>query len=576
VFLFERSGVKEQSFYFQKPLDTLILDDPLLTEKYFNNIQKITEKHYAAGFLSYELGYCFEKYFNFSHNSSFPLAVFMVFDKPVREYTVPNYSGYSIENLKLNTEKSEYISNVEKIKKLIEEGDIYQANYTVKYKFDFGGSAFDLFRDLKASQGADYNAFMSFDDRKIISVSPELFFQRKGSFMKVKPMKGTVKRGRYFEEDLEKQEYLQNDEKNRSENLMIVDLLRNDLSRVSEPGTVKTVKMFEVEKYKTLFQMTSTIQSWLRTGVNLYEIVKSIFPSGSVTGAPKIRSMEILREHEKEERKVYCGSVGFLGPDNIAEFNVAIRTVLIEGNSGELGVGGGIVYDSVPEEEYKEAQLKSAFLREHQPEEFQIIETMLYEGGFKDLELHLERMEKTSQYFDFVFKRSKIESLLKEQKFEAGKKYKVRILLYSDSEVSVAKEEVKLPEKFKIILSDVKADENNPFLYNKTTNRRVYDKENSRARKQGCYDAVFTNSKGELTEGAITNIYLQIDGKIYTPPVKCGLLNGIERMKSVNKGRVIEKVLTAADIEKAEKIFISNSVIGFRATELESFNGRKN
>ncbi len=391
-----------QSYYFNNPIKVISFHNPKDMKEFFVLIEKLSKQYYLAGFFSYELGYLFEKSFVSEKKSLFPYALFGVFEKPAiynhkKEKfitggmsTASGMGGmsayYQIKNLRYNIKKEEYFKNINSIKKLIVSGDTYQINYSMKCKFNFSGSPFCLYSDLKKKQRVSYSVFASVGDYSILSFSPELFFDKKGEVIKMKPMKGTVKRGFNSERDNINKKFLENDTKNRSENIMIVDLLRNDLSKISASGTVKTANLFNVEKYNTLYQMTSSIESRLKKNLTIYEIIKNIFPSGSITGAPKISSMKIIKNLEKEERKIYTGALGFFCPDNSAKFNVAIRTILINGNvagSGhcgalrktthkrrflaeqiaEMGVGGGIVYDSTKKDEFAECKLKAQFLR---------------------------------------------------------------------------------------------------------------------------------------------------------------------------------------------------------------------
>ena len=342
-FFFETSKLDSRnyrSFYFYDPVEKIELRDPAAAGEFFRHLETLAKKYFVAGFFSYEFGYVLEEKFLCKKSQKFPLALFFAYDDVVvRDYRKKDYqpkffdaaARYALTNLKLDISRKEYFEKIEKIKRHLIAGDIYQANFTTKYKFGFEGSPYAFYLDLRRKQKVPYNVFARFGNNWILSFSPELFFRKRGRKIVVKPMKGTCPRGRTNEEDSKNRRFLKYDEKNRAENLMIVDEIRNDLGRISEFSTVKTRKLFEVEKYETLFQMTSEISAVLKKDVSLFNLIKSIFPSGSVTGAPKIRSMEIIRELEKEERKIYTGSVGFFYPGGLAEFNVAIRTILIEG-----------------------------------------------------------------------------------------------------------------------------------------------------------------------------------------------------------------------------------------------------
>lgn len=576
-----------RSYYFFDPVKIIKLVNPEAINEFFQDLEDLTKKYYVAGFFSYELGYLLEEAFHSKQfyntlQPSFPYALFCAYDNPIifnhqtnkfikGNFSIPeDTSGYKIKNLKLNVKKKEYIKKINAIREYIRKGDVYQVDYTIKYKFDFQGSPLNLYLDLKKKQNVAYNVFAKFDDNYILSLSPELFFYKNKYKMKVKPMKGTVKRGRNIKEDMANALFLQNDEKNQSENVMIVDLLRNDIGKISETGSVKVKKLYEIERYNTLFQMTSTIESKLVNNISTYEMIKGIFPSGSIAGAPKIRSMEIINELENEERKVYTGSIGFFEPSGDAKFNVVIRTVLINKNRGEMGIGGGIVYDSTPEDEFQECILKAKFLTTKYENEFCLIETILFDKNYENLNLHMERMKESAGYFDYIFNEENAISQL--TSFSASLKngrFKVRILLKKSGELQISSTKLDKAEKAYIItVSKSRTDSNNIYYFHKTTNRALFEKELNRARKKGFFDVIFLNEKGEITEGAITNIYVQKNGIIYTPPVGCGLLNGTIRRSMIQNDNIEEKIITLNDLDNADKIYISNSIIGFKEAAL--------
>ncbi len=574
-----------RSYYFYNPVKILSLTDPKNLKQFFKELEKLSKQYYCAGFFSYEMGYLFEDIFNYNIKKPFPYAKFYAYEKldiinhnkdknkfthPLSDY---DKSDYKLKNLKLNISEKEYIKNIHKLKNYIYKGDIYQANYTLKYKFHFTGTAEKLYHDLKTQQNAAYNVFAKMDDFYILSLSPELFFYKNKQHIMVKPMKGTMKRGHTIEEDNQHEKWLQNDEKNKSENIMIVDLLRNDLGKISEYGSVKVTKLLESEKYNTLFQMTSTIKSKLRKNTSLYELIKSIFPSGSVTGSPKIRSMEIIRELEKEKRKIYTGALGFFQPDGTAKFNVPIRTILINKNKGEMGIGSGIVFDSKACEEFLECKLKASFLiKKPVPSfTFQLIETFLFDKHYKYPGLHLKRLKESARYFNFKYNRKKIITKLEKMKKQLkNDKYKIRLLL--DKSGKITTEHIKLEHQnkdYKITISSYRTNSNDIFYFHKTTNRSLYENEFKNARAKGYFDIVFLNEKKQITEGAISNIYIKKNDRFFTPPVQCGLLNGVIRhVKIKTLNNIEEKIITLKDIYNADSIYISNSIIGFQKASL--------
>jgi len=314
---------------------------------------------YLAGFLSYECGYAFEEKLQEDKTYDFPLLCFGVYARPI----TPNDSHFAAaaaRRFTLNITKPAYFDNISTIKSYIEKGDTYQITYCLKFKFDFEGDPYTFYRQLLAEQPVPYPAFIETADHKILSLSPEMFVKKAGDNIKTKPMKGTWPRGKNRWEDLWAGKKLHFDPKNRAENIMIADLLRNDLGRLG--ADIRWPRIFEVARYHTLFQMTSTITGKIDPQLTLYKLFASLHPSGSVTGAPKIRSMEIIRELETEERRIYTGAIGYIAPNKDLFFNIPIRTLLIRNSVGEMGVGGGIVWDSTPEAEFEECLLKARFL----------------------------------------------------------------------------------------------------------------------------------------------------------------------------------------------------------------------
>ena len=359
---------------------------------------------------------------------------------------------------------------------------------------------------------------------------------------------------------------------NRSENVMIVDLLRNDLGRLAEIGSIRVDDLFATEKYETLFQMTSTVSGALRRGTAIYEIFRAMFPSGSVTGAPKVRTMQIIQELEPEPRGAYTGAIGFFAPNGDAVFNVAIRTIVLSGNSGEMGVGSGIVFDSVASQEYEECQLKADFLTQPDPK-FELLESLLWDGNYHLLDLHLERLKSSAAYFGFVFRESDVRAALerKASHLETGA-HKVRLRLASGGGIRI--ESSRLPRSRKVgtvVLSRLAVSSRDRFLYHKTTHRKVYEALYARARRHGHEDVILTNERGEITEGTRNNIFLEIAGTLVTPPVDCGLLPGIFRRHVLETDpRARERMVNLKDLRSADAIYLCNAVRGMRRVGLKS------
>jgi len=586
-----------RSYIFTAPVKFICCFDEKHVFDAILEIENVLQKgYYVAGFMSYEAGFCFEDIApldsvigNNSDFQNFPLLWFGVYEEPIvydhknecfcnsenleerlARYVPPKGKFHRIENIEANIEREDYIQDILSIKDAIARGDTYQVNYTFKHKFDFDGDVKSLFLNLCMKQSVSYAAFIRSMDKDIISLSPELFFRREGNEIVVKPMKGTIERGIDNDGDRSKADELHNSIKNRAENVMIVDLLRNDLGRISKMGSVKVEKLYEVEKYETLFQMTSTIRSVLEDNISWVDIFRKIFPSGSITGAPKIITMRIINSLEKEPRRIYTGSIGYIAPDNNSVFNVVIRTILLDraNNHGEMGIGSGIVYDSDPELEFEECLLKADFLTSEYLD-FQLIETMLWQKGrFYLLELHLNRLEESSKYFQFHYDKNYVLQILEKEskKFQHDEKFKVRLLLHKSGLATVSS--TKLDDDVssgikRVIFSPIKTEQNNRFLYHKTTNRDLYNTEFERARSLGYYDILFTNRKNEVTEGAISNIFIKNKNKFYTPPIKSGLLNGVFRQHMFEQNLPLEeKALFKEDIFNAEEVYLTNSVRG--------------
>lgn len=577
-----------KSFIFLDPIYILETSNIDEVENILTEIEGfIKSGYYVAGYITYEAGYAFEPRLKslvsdvcFFH----PLIWFGVFKNPfiidLRNADTENLKAeeynhlcdemlsYEIANINLNMPENEYKSKIECIKDYICSGDSYQINFTWNVNFSFKGSPLALYYDLRKKQRTSYAAYLKTRDTHIISYSPELFFRRMGKKIITRPMKGTIKRGRVLSEDRKNAKVLHDSEKNRAENLMIVDLLRNDLGKISETGTVKVNRLFEVEKYETLFQMTSTIEGHLKPETTYLEIFKSLFPCGSVTGTPKIRSMEIINELEKDYRRIYTGSIGYISPYEEAAFNIAIRTPVIEGNNGFMGVGSGIVWDSKVEDEYKECSLKMRFFTEP-VQKFKLLETILYyKGKYWLLKYHVQRLQESAEYFDFTFDAEKLLTYLKQNANQLSneKKYKIRVLIDKFGKFYIENLKLDISKQDNtghVVLASKKMDSKNIFLFHKTTHRSIYDEMYLKAREKGLIDLIFTNEKGEVTEGCISNIFIRKRGRLITPPLDCGLLNGIMRQYILRKIKnVKEDKITIDDLRNSEEIYLCNSVRG--------------
>jgi len=527
---------------------------------------------HAAGYVSYEAAPAFDRALHVLDAGDFPLLWFGLYPEPrvvnaseVFDNTLKLgglqkvFRSLDVPNWQATVGRESYNTAIEKIKDFIARGRTYQVNYTMQLNTDFVGSEWDFFLRLVQNQNR-YAAYVDTGHYVICSASPELFFELDGETITSRPMKGTVKRGLTTLEDKEQANWLRSSSKNRAENVMIVDMIRNDIGRIAEIGSVRVPGLFTIEKYPTLFQMTSTVQA--RTTASITDIFSALFPSASITGAPKVSTMKLISELETAPRRIYTGSIGYLSPNRKAQFNVAIRTALInrETKSAEYGVGGGIVWDSTDTDEYSEALLKSRVLTEVS-EEFSLIETMLWSpnAAYFLLEKHIGRMQDSAEYFDFTFSKPKIEAYLDEIAKAFGTAQRIRMLLDRSGEPSTEAGPFQ-PHgtSFKVCLAEQPVDSKNVFLYHKTTRREAYD--NALRVPQIYKDVLLYNEKDELTEFTLGNLVVKLDGELVTPPVSCGLLPGTFRAHLLETGQIKERVVHKNELDHCSKIFMVNSL----------------
>lgn len=521
----------------------------------------VNEGFYAAGFLSYESAPAFHSSFKVKEGHQMPLLWFGIFKEPLHQSPTSEES-FTLSEWEPDVTQEEYRTSIQRIKEEIAKGNTYQANYTIRLNSQFQGAPLAFFNKMKKAQEAQYCAYIHTGDYSILSASPELFFHIEGNYITTRPMKGTVKRGKTFEEDRAQAEWLYHSKKNRAENVMIVDLLRNDLGIVAETGSVQVPKLFEVEQYPTVHQMTSTVTATLKQEANLIDVLKALFPCGSITGAPKISTMELIAELEQSPREVYCGAIGYITPNEEAIFNVPIRTVLIEHKTGKAtyGVGGGITWDSTAEEEYDEVLAKSAVLTK-EVSHFQLLESFLLDDGeYFLLEEHMNRLGKSAAYFRFAFSYDEVKRTLKEfATLHQEGQWKVRLLLNKKGELFVEGQAIgQMDAPKKVALAEGPIDSENLYFYHKTTNREMYQQFQSAS--PDVFDVLLWNENGELTEFINGNIVVEMKGKLWTPPVSSGLLAGTFRDHLLKQGKIQEKILTVEDLKRCTRVWFINSV----------------
>ena len=566
------------SFLFSNPSKIITAKSSDDINKSLMEIDKNIAKGLSGfGIISYEAGYAFEKkLLQYLPKEQDNLVQFYFFDdKNVKQINsdeikfnfLQDQNSFEISDFQINTSKEKYTRDVERIKKYIEEGDTYQVNYTVKGKFKFAGDIISCIKLLIFNQSARYTAIINSGEELIISLSPELFFEIKGNKIIAKPMKGTISRSLTDASDSLAKYELANSEKDKAENLMIVDLLRNDLGKISDFGKVKVNELFIIEKYETLYQMISEVEAYKRQEITLGKIIENIFPCGSITGAPKIRTMEIIHSLEMEKRGIYTGAIGLILKDNIV-FNVAIRTIVLnpKEGKGEIGIGSGIVWDSDSEKEYNETLLKCSFLLKPDPY-FELFETMLIENTKVFLlDEHLERLKLSADYFLFKFDEKRILKELsdKMKNIEPQSKYRLKLKINKWGDIDITISEFKEEEKdFYAIISTKTISSTNRFQYFKTTKRKPYDEEYNFYSSKGFFDVIFINEKNQVAEGAITNIFINKGGMWYTPPVSCGILAGVYRKYWLHTElNINEEILFKDDLLIADEIVLTNSLRG--------------
>ena len=550
----------------------------------FREVEKaVAAGRHAAGFVSYEAAAALNTDLPVCVVGDLPLVWFGIFRERIEvEAGTTKAEGHDCRLISptLSVGKEAYRQAIAAIREYIATGHTYQVNYTVRKRFDFDGNPFGLYRRICRSQRSAFSAWIDTGRSKIISASPELFFALRDGALTMRPMKGTAQRAPGALDDRVVRKRLRESAKERAENLMIVDLVRNDLSVIAESGTVATPTLFDIETYPTVHQMTSTVTARLRTGTSLIDIFRALFPCGSVTGAPKRRTMEIINELEEGPRGVYCGAIGFVSPGPEAVFSVGIRTAVLDTalGTGEMGIGSGITWDSDVGAEHAECLAKGVFLtQEHR--DFSIIETIRWEDGVCFLlDRHLKRLALSADYFGFRFDEAMITRQLEDVVRGLTKPHKIRLLLDVNGELTIENFPLhRQPDDQApalVAIAGRRIDSSDPFLYHKTTRRTLYEEE--RVRRPECVDVIFFNEREEVTEGSYTNVAALLDGKLVTPPVRCGLLPGTFREALIEGGVLRERVLTLDDLRAADEILLINSVRGWRKVYLSGEEVRSN
>jgi para-aminobenzoate synthetase/4-amino-4-deoxychorismate lyase len=534
-------------------------------------IEQYVEQGYtAAGYMAYEAAPAFDPALSTHPTNDMPLLWFGIYtpSAPSAEpCEAPLPSGVpSPLAWQPQISAEAHASAVEHIRALIGAGDTYQVNLTFPCNAAWQGDALEHFSALCAAQSTPYAACINPGRWQVLSASPELFFELDGDTLTTRPMKGTRPRGRYPEEDAAIARALGESGKDLAENVMITDLLRNDLGRVAEVGSVRVPGLFSVERYPTVWQLTSTIEA--RTRASVPEIFGALFPCGSVTGAPKVRTMAIIRAIEAGPRGVYCGAIGWWAPGRRARFSVAIRTVVADVANGTAiyHTGSGITWDSQAGQEYAECLDKTAILSWRRPP-FELLETLRFDGEFALLERHLSRMAASAEYFGLPFDAARARAALDEAVAGLDGAWRVRLLSSEEGDFrAVAAPLAVIETPLRVGVAAQPVDSGDVFLFHKTTQRGVYE----RALKEHpkCDEVLLFNERGEITEGCWGNVVVTLEGRNYTPPVFCGLLAGCARGVLLEQGEIEERVILREDLARASRVRMVNSVRGWMEAQL--------
>lgn len=527
---------------------------------------------HLAGYLSYELGLTFEPKLAplLRDNLQTPLLHFGIF-KSVSSHA-PTHYLYKADTpeltLKPRWTESQYQERFDKVMGYIRAGDVYQINLTFPMTAEFKGEAHALYAAYRHRQKGRYGGIVSLGNTPdIISLSPELFFRKEAKNISMRPMKGTRPRGTDTVLDDTLRQDMRGDAKSQAENLMIVDLLRNDLSRISKPGSVKVPELFALETYPTLHQMTSRVLATLNDDIDIETILRNLFPCGSVTGAPKIRAMEIIDELEDTPRGAYCGALGYIDPNGRACFNVGIRTITLQNNKLTYNVGSGLVLDSKATNEYQECLLKADVLT---VEPTNIIETFRWnpKDGFIRGKRHKARMKKAARALGYPFRSAKYDKALKPVESK-DKPQHVRLTLNAKGVFTLTFKDYSPLNTAKIILSRHKLSQDVQMSKHKISQRNFYDGERARLQSlSGADEVIFLNEKNEVCEGSFTSIFIKKDGDLFTPPLCTGILPGILRAELIENSQAHEANISADELQSADKLYIGNSLRGLMMATL--------
>lgn len=527
--------------------------------------RETTAGRVAVGFVSYDAAPAFDPALIAHRDESLPLAWFSIHAAatPAEPLETGDTTSPALD-WRSDLSAPAYSAALDRIRAWIAAGDTYQVNFTFPMRARFGDDIQALFDALVAAQQTDYGWCIDAGDFAVLSVSPELFFRLDENEIVCKPMKGTAPRGLSCDDDDNCARILRESAKERAENVMIVDMVRNDLGRIAETGSVRVASLFDAERLDTCWQMTSTVDA--RTQASLVDIFRALFPSASVTGAPKIRTMQIISELESAPRGVYCGAIGMVGPGRHAEFSVGIRTVIVDRRVREATyhVGSGVTWDSAPHAEFDECRLKAAVLTHRRPA-FELLESLRWDKGYWLLDRHVERAARSAAYFGFSFDETKIRSALARFGEDLSTPSKVRLTVSRAGRILIDAAPLGEVSTWNVALASEPVDVSDVFLYHKTTHRAVYDRAHALCPEAD--DVLLWNERRELTESTRANIALRMGEEWFTPPLASGLLGGVFREQLLAEETLRERVLTVSDLDAADEIRLLNSVRGWIAVQ---------
>ena len=550
----------------------------VLSALHYLETQISARQLYAAGFIAYEAAPAFDAALHVRSAGDFPLLWFGLYDHvETIELPAPDRPPPALV-WQPSVTWPEYEHVIHTIKDHIADGHTYQVNYTYRLRAAFNEDPWSFFLHLARKQSR-YAAYLELGRWVVCSASPELFFQLRGNTLTGRPMKGTAPRGKTLAEDDAQADWLRHSEKNRAENVMIVDMIRNDLGRIATIGSVAVPRLFEVERYPTVLQMTSTVTA--QTAASYADILRALFPCASITGAPKVSTMQIIADLETTPRGLYTGAIGYLAPDRAAQFSVAIRTVTIdrETQQAEYGVGGGIVWDSDAADEFRECEIKTRVLMPvetgRSPLEFDLLEALLWTpvndgtptGGYFLLNRHVARLRDSAAYFGYPFDGAALADRLAEAAaLLSTEDHKVRVALSRSGALTLSAVPLSVsarPPLQRVALAQRPIDSADVFLYHKTTRRAVYDA--ALATRGDADEVILWNERGEITEACTANVVIELDDELLTPPIACGLLGGTLRAELLAAGKIVERVISIDLLRqtvarRAARVWLINSV----------------